>query len=88
MSYVLTFSSSFEKHFKNFQERQRRQIRNKLQILIENPMHPSLRLKRIRGTAELWEMSVNMDIRIILRFEGNTIILLLDIGHHNILNKY
>lgn len=29
-----------------------------------------------------------MDIRIIFVFEGNNIIALLDIGHHDILDKY
>lgn len=36
----------------------------------------------------MWESSVNMDIRIIWFYENNEIILLLDIGHHDILNKF
>ena len=67
---------------------QKKQIQNKLEILCENPAHPSLRVKRIKGTKSFWEMSVNMDIRIIFEFEGETIIILADIGHHNILRKF
>ena len=51
-------------------------------------MHPSLRTKRIQGSSYLFECSVNMDIRIIWHYEGDEIILLLDIGHHGILDRY
>lgn len=63
-------------------------MQNKLLLLAENPLHPSLRVKRIQGSAGLFECSVNMDIRIIWRLEGNVLTLLLDIGHHDILKKF
>ncbi len=88
MSYSLTFSDKFQKHFCGFQEKQKKQIQNKLKILSENPAHPSLRTKKIKGTDSIWEMSVNMDIRIIFQFDGDTIIILIDIGHHDILRKF
>lgn len=88
MSYSLTFSKVFQKHYKTFTEKQKKQISNKLKILAQNPAHPSLRTKRIKGTLSLWEMSVNMDIRIIFEFSGDIIIILLDVGHHDILKKF
>ena len=88
MGYSLTFSSNFQKHYKIFTAKQKKQIHNKLELLCENPAHPSLRVKKIKGTASFWEMSVNMDIRIIFEFEGETIIILADIGHHDILRKF
>lgn len=57
-------------------------------LAIENPLHPSLRTKKIQGAEGMWESSVNMDIRIIWFYENNELILLLDIGHHDILNKF
>lgn len=51
-------------------------------------MHPSLRTKRIQGIDRLFECSVNMDIRIIWHYEGNLIIVLLDVGHHDIFRQY
>jgi len=56
--------------------------------MAENPDHPSLRTKKIQGTSDIFECSVNMDIRIIWCYEENTIILLIDVGHHNILKRY
>lgn len=52
-----------------------------------NPRHSSLHTKKIRGFEGLFECSVNMDIRILWRYEGSEIIVTLDIGHHSILNK-
>jgi len=59
-----------------------------LKRLAENPMHPSLRSKRIQGADNLFESSVNMDIRILWFYEGEQLIILLDVGHHDILTRY
>ena len=88
MSYQITFTDRFQKHFKNLNESEKKQLRNKLVLLSDNPLHPSLRTKRIQGTENLFECSVNMDIRIIWYYEGSKIIILVDVGHHNILKKY
>ena len=44
--------------------------------------------ERTQGTTDLFEFSVNMDVRVIWQYDGDTIILLLDIGHHDILNQF
>lgn len=88
MAFQLVPTRQFKKHFELLALQERKQLRKKVEILAENPFHPSLRCKRIRGTAELFECSVNMDIRIIWCFEGGQIILLLDVGHHDILKQY
>ena len=88
MSYEFTYTPRFKKHFKNLSTREKNQLKSKLKLLSENPLHPSLRVKRIQGTADLYECSVNMDIRIVWYYEGKKMIILLDIGHHDILYKY
>ena len=88
MSYEFTYTPRFKKHFKTLSAQEKKQLRNKLMLLAENPSHPSLRVKRIQGTDGLYECSVNMDVRIIWYYEGDTIIILLDVGHHDILYKY
>lgn len=54
----------------------------KLKILAGNPFHPSLRTKKVQGLDNVFEMSVNMDIRILWQYKNGVIILLLDVGHH------
>lgn len=72
IAYQITFTKRFEKHFKSLTSQERKQLKNKLQLLSENPMHPSLRTKRIQGTKDLFECSVNMDIRIIWYYAGSS----------------
>lgn len=67
-----------------------RETRNlrELKKFVENPFHPSLRTKRIQGTEDLFEFSVNMDIRVIWYYENDEIVMIVDIGHHDILKKF
>ena len=84
----ITYSDRFKKHYRTLNDIEKKQFRNKLKIFCENPMHPSLRVKRIQGTEDLFEFSVNMDIRVIWFYEGDTLVALVDIGHHDILKQY
>jgi len=88
MAYQFTYTPRFQKHFKELTAQEKNQIMKKLELLAENPSHPSLRTKRIQGTTDLFECSVNMDIRIIWSYEGDIMIILVDVGHHDILKRY
>lgn len=88
MAYQFTFTNRFEKHFKYLTVQEKKQLMSKLSLLAENPMHPSLRTKRVQGTSDLFECSVNMDIRIIWFYEGDKMIILVDVGHHDILKQF
>lgn len=87
MAYKFTFMPRFQKHFKRLSTQEKNQLKTKLELLAQNPSHPSLRTKRIQGT-DLFECSVNMDIRIIWYYEGDKMIILLDLGHHDILKHF
>lgn len=84
-NYKLKYSKEFEKDFKRLTQKEQMLVGNKLKLLVQNPFHKSLRTKKYWGLDNVFEMSVNMDIRILWRYSDNTIILLLDIGHHDIL---
>ena len=43
----ITFTERFKKHYKILTEIEKKQFRSKLSIFAENPLHPSLRTKRI-----------------------------------------
>ena len=87
MAYRITYTKRFEKHYKKMTPVEKKQIKSKVGILAENPLHTSLRTKRIQGMDKLFECSVNMDIRIIWYYEGDELIMLLDVGHHDILER-
>lgn len=86
MAYRISTSDRFEKQFKQLAQQEQKQIKNKIEILAVNPLHPSLRTKRIKGTDDMFECSINMDIRIIWHYEKNRM-MLLSVGHHDILKK-
>ena len=88
MAYKISLTERFRKNYEKLNANEKKQVTKALTFLTENPLHPSLRTKRIQGTSDLFECSVNMDIRIIWYYEGDKMILLLDIGHHNILKKF
>jgi len=88
MAFQFTYTERFQKHFKTLTDSEKKLLQNKLRLLAENPLHPSLRTKHIKGTDDLFECSVNMDIRIIWYYEGKTMIILVDTGHHDILKQY
>ena len=84
----ITFTDRFQKHYKSLSDTEKKQFKSKLAVFAENPLHPSLRTKRIQGTEDLFEFSVNMDIRVIWYYEDDSLVALIDIGHHDILRKY
>ena len=84
----ITFTDRFQKHYKSLTETEKKLFKNKLSVFAENSMHPSLRVKKIQGTNGLFEFSVNMDIRVIWFYEGESLVALVDIGHHDILKSY
>lgn len=86
--YKLAYTERFRKAFNNLNINEQTQFQNKIKLFIENTLHPSLRTKKIKGQKDLYESSINMDIRIIWYFENEELIILLDIGHHDILKKY
>ena len=80
--YKLKYTKIFEKDLKSFSSKEQKAVAQKLKILAENPFYPSLRTKKVQGLDNVFEMSVNMDIRILWKYENGIIILLLDVGHH------
>ena len=88
MLFKLTYSKAFKKHYQNLSTPEKQQTKKKLEFFVENPTHPSLRTKKIQSAEGIWESSINMDIRIIWFYKDNELIFLLDIGHHDILDKF
>jgi mRNA-degrading endonuclease RelE of RelBE toxin-antitoxin system len=88
MNYTILRSKQFDKQYEKLSKNEKKAVSEKLKIMEESPIHPSLRTKHIQGTKGIFEASVNMDIRLIWSYEGDKIILMLKIGHHDILKKY
>ena len=76
------YSELFAEKVKQLPTEVKRILKKKLELMLENPRHPSLRTKKIRGQDNIFEASVTMDIRITWQYTGDGI-LLRNIGEHD-----
>lgn len=75
-------SDRFKNNYAKLNDEIKKKVKAKLKLMSENPMHPSLRTKRIQGTENIFEASVNMSNRMTWQYvEGG--VLLRNIGEHD-----
>jgi mRNA interferase RelE/StbE len=79
---IFTHSDRFKENYVKLNEEIKKRVKTKLKLMAENPMHPSLRTKRVQGTQNIFEASVNMSIRITWQYVESGI-LLRNIGEHD-----
>ena len=63
------------------------QVEKFLRLIADEPRHPSLRVKKIQGTTDIFEASVNMAIRVTFQFIKPETIYLRNIGEHDMTLK-
>jgi mRNA-degrading endonuclease RelE of RelBE toxin-antitoxin system len=67
----------------------RRIVQRKLDLFRENPRHPSLRVKKMHGHEEIWELSLTEDYRVTFEWSETQgqerIAILRRVGSHDIL---
>lgn len=83
---TIILTDPFKKDFQKLSSSEQKQSKKALRFLADNPKHPSLQIHRIKGTV-FWEAYVNKDIRIVYEQNSDTLILMA-IGHHDILKQY
>jgi mRNA-degrading endonuclease YafQ of YafQ-DinJ toxin-antitoxin module len=76
------FSDLFLDSVKHLPIDAKKALKKKLDLLADNPKHPSLRTKKIKGSGDIFEASINMDIRMTWEFYEDGI-LLRNIGKHD-----
>lgn len=68
------FTNTFKKNYNNLPGNIQKAFSRKLELLLQNRSHPSLRAKRIQGTRDRWEGSVTMKYRFTFQLAGTTLI--------------
>ncbi len=79
---IIEYSDSFHEGVQRLSPEAKKQLKKKLELMVENPRHPSLRSKKIQGIDGIFEASVNMDIRMTWQYTEDGI-LLRKIGEHD-----
>ena len=78
--------SPFQKDYKSLLRGIQKQFEKAIRLFEEDPRHPSLRVKKMEGTADIWEARVTQSYRFTFNWEGD-VVSLRRIGTHNILRK-
>lgn len=78
---MIEYSDAFREGVLRLSPEAKRQLKKKLELMLENPRHPSLRSKKIQGIDGIFEASANMNIRMTWQYTDDGI-LLRKIGEH------
>jgi mRNA-degrading endonuclease RelE of RelBE toxin-antitoxin system len=79
----LTRTERFKNSVLDLDPRTREKLRKQLGILISNPRHPSLGVKKIKRTKSIFEALVNDHYRFTFEYGEKNEILLRVVGPHN-----
>lgn len=74
----------FAKDYVRLPQRLQDRVDKALELLLENPSHPSLQIKKIKGHENRWEGRVTLQYRFVFSIEGDAY-LLLRVGTHDLL---
>ncbi|TSC60737.1 MAG: hypothetical protein Greene041662_110 [Candidatus Peregrinibacteria bacterium Greene0416_62] len=84
---IINTLPKFDKNWDALSKESQTRALKTIELFRVNPLHPSLRLHRLHGhLKKYWSISVDLRIRIILRFEGDTAHFF-SIGTHAIYEK-
>ncbi|MFC1829073.1 type II toxin-antitoxin system YafQ family toxin [Thermodesulfobacteriota bacterium] len=78
-------TNSFKKDYRGLPEDIRNRVDKQLHYLVENPRHPSLRLKKLKGT-DKFEIRISKGFRMTFQY-ADQILELRRIGTHDVLRK-
>jgi len=79
------FTKTFKKQYKKLPKEIQAAFDKKLALFLEDMAHPSLRVKRIQGTADRWEGSISMKYRFTFQY-SHDIVIFRSIGTHDIIH--
>ena len=78
----LQYTDRFQRAYNDLTDDDAERVKKALRLLVENPRHPSLRVKRIQGTDHIWEARASLSIRLTFEMHGDLIVLR-NVGAHD-----
>jgi mRNA interferase RelE/StbE len=78
---------AFEREYRDLPEGIKERASKQFSFLLENPRHPSLRLKKLKSTENIWEARVTRGYRFTFQVVGETYILRRIGKHEDVLRK-
>ncbi len=72
----------FKEDYKRLEPDEQALVDKALEFLAVNPRHPSLRVKKRKGSKKIWEGRASLNLRFTFTWEGDLITLRV-VGHHD-----
>lgn len=81
------FSDHFLKSVRQLPDDIKKSLKEKLGYMVDDPKHPSLRTKKIKGNDKIFEASITMNIRMTWEYYEDGLLLRNIGGHDKTLNN-
>lgn len=78
----LILTNRFQKAYQSLAAEDQGRVQKAIHLMSGDLRHPSLRVKRIKGTQGIWEARASKSLRITFETEGDALILR-NVGHHD-----
>jgi len=78
----LILTNRFQKAYQSLATDDQGRVQKAIRLMSGDLRHPSLRVKRIKGTQGIWEARASKSLRITFETEGDALILR-NVGHHD-----
>jgi addiction module RelE/StbE family toxin len=79
----IKFSRRFLKTFARLPKAVQEKIKKQIELLAENPRHPSLQTKPVQGAEGIYEARVDLDYRMTFEREADDTLVLRVVGKHD-----
>jgi len=76
----------FDRDYSRLPPSIKERVDKQLALLLSNPGHPSLRLKKMRGAEDIWEVRITGGYRLTLVIAGELLVLR-RVGPHDVLRQ-
>ncbi len=83
---ILQYYKSFEADYRRLPKDIQEGVNDAIRLFQQNPRHPSLHTKKLKGTKDIWESRVTRNYRVTFEWEGE-LVTFRRVGAHDILKK-
>ncbi len=78
----LQYTDRFQRAYAELSDEDAEQVKKAIRLLVHDPRHPSLHVKKMQGTQDIWEARASRSLRMTFEMHGDLLILR-NVGAHD-----